>query len=68
MMVTYALVFVNGVDYVKTSNLGGHHILVFDEKTLNFEYEILLNYYLIHKILQIIILLLLIQFPIIRLL
>jgi len=42
---TYALVFVNGVDYVNSSNVGGHHLLVFDEKTLAFEYEVLLNYY-----------------------
>ncbi len=42
---TYALVRVDGVDYVKSSNLAGHHILIFDEKTLSFEYEVLLNYY-----------------------
>ncbi len=42
---TYAIVTVNGLDYVASSNAGGHHILVFDEKTLKFEGETYLNYY-----------------------
>jgi len=41
----YSIVSVNGTDYVAASNIGGHHILIFDEKTLNFDYEILLNYW-----------------------
>ncbi|MGA7836552.1 MAG: C25 family cysteine peptidase [Ignavibacteriaceae bacterium] len=42
---TYAIITVNGINYVTSSNLAGHHILVFDEKTLKFEGETLLNYY-----------------------
>ena len=42
---TFAVVSIGGKDYVKSSNLRGHHILVFDEKTLKFEYERLLSYY-----------------------
>lgn len=42
---SYGLITLDGTNYVPNSNAGGYHLVVFDEKTLKFDYQIYLNYY-----------------------